>query len=117
MRQLLAYLRADELDALKLDVGVDFFQSGHHNFALLGSGIFLSGSGAFKRQANQHVARRAEVLYLIVGVPHAAQGVAYLIEIGRFFVLHLHHQAASEFNREMQATCGNKKYCCDKGHK
>ena len=64
----------------------------------------VRGSHAlFHRQADHHVARRVEAGHARLFIAHLDQGLANAFQVGRFRVLDLHHRAALEFDRQVQA--------------
>src|SRR5450830_677061 len=106
MRQLIAHLGSDEFHPLQGDVRVLRLQRSNHFFTLLG-GV----DAMLRRQANHHVLRGAEALYLGVGEAKAFNRIADVFDIGRFGVSHFHHRAAGEFDREVQAAAQQEKHC------
>ena len=56
-----------------------------------------------QRQADQHVARAAEVLHLRVADLHGLDRGAHLADVGRLRIGHLDHRAAGELDRQVQA--------------
>jgi len=97
-RQLLPHLGPHELGAPQLDVGRGRLQRLQHLLALLRRGLAL-----LHRQADQHVARGAEVLHLGFAEAERADGAAHLGQVGGLAVADLHHRAAGEFHRQVQA--------------
>ena len=104
--ELLAHLRADELHAAQLGLLPRLcLQRLHH---LLRN---LRGVQALAvRQADQHVARAAEVLHLCVRVAIGGQPLADRLKLRRLGVAHFHQRAAGEFHRKMQAACGKEEH-------
>lgn len=100
--ELLAHLRADELNALQLGVGVHCVQGCHHLLALHGRGDGLAVRAGLERQTDHHVARGAEVLHLRIGVAELLNVAADLRQIGGLGVSDFHHRTAGELHRQVQ---------------
>nr|GEU28151.1 hypothetical protein [Tanacetum cinerariifolium] len=124
--QLVAHLRTDEFHLLQryrfgagrvharlLDhvfaLGVDLVDLGHAALFGLAQRVvhqlrsILGGHVLDHRQAQHHVMGSAEAGRFRMLVADAAQRFAYRFEIGRLRVLQLHHGAAGEFHRQVQA--------------
>jgi hypothetical protein len=95
--QFLADLRADELDALQLHLGIFTLQCAHHLIALLGR-----GEAGLDRQTDQHVTRGAEVLHLGVRIAEFGECAAHRFERHRGRILHFDDRTAGELHRQMQ---------------
>ncbi len=68
-----------------------------------------------ERHADQHVARGAEVLHRIVVVAAGVERPADLVDFGGMLVADLHHRAAGELDREIQALGGEEEHCEQEG--
>ena len=62
------------------------------------------------RQTNQHVARGTEVLYLHLTKSELVDRGTGLLQVGDLGVLDLHHRAAGELDRQMQATADQEEH-------
>ena len=65
--------------------------------------------------ADQHVARGAEVLHLRL-VPRLLEHAADAVDVGRL-LRNLHHRAAGELDREVQAARGEEEHRQEEGER
>ena len=110
-RQLLPHLRANELGAPQLHLGIIRTQRGQDLLADLCRRLPLA-----HRQADHDVARGAEVLNLGIDIAEAAQHPTHLAQVGGLLISHFHDRAAGEFHRKMQAARDQKKHGEHKGN-
>ncbi|OIQ83367.1 hypothetical protein GALL_348440 [mine drainage metagenome] len=96
--QLLADLRTDELDPADLDRGILLFQDIKHILGQLGAAHPL-----LDRQADQHIAAGAEILYCRILEADAVDRRADLADIRRLRVIDFHHRAAGEIHPQREA--------------
>ncbi len=107
--EFLADLRADELDPPYLGAGVLCLEQCSHLLRQLGSGLVL-----FDRQADQHVARGAEVLHLALETG-LVERLADLLDVGGLLVIDLDQRAAGELDRKVQALVGQEEHRGEEG--
>ena len=102
--QLLAHLRADELDAAEIDFPIRRrTQRAQHLFAQLGLAYVCA-----RRESNQDVARRAVVLHDRFIETGLTERGAHLLDIYRLGIAHLDHGAAGEVDAERKAPKGDR---------
>ncbi|MCY1276857.1 hypothetical protein D9M70_255270 [compost metagenome] len=94
--QLLAHLRADELDALELELalGIDLAQ---------GFGNLVAQLRVVASQTHQHVGGGTEALHHGIRIAHLTQLLLDQFKVRRFLVGQLDQGAAGEVQAEVQA--------------
>ena len=98
--------------------GVGGLQGRHHLLALLRRGGGLAVRALLQRQADHHVARRAEVLHLARRDSRACSTWPRTCSrSGGLRVAHLHHRAAGEFDRQVQALLPEEEHGRGKGQR
>jgi len=65
---------------------------------------------ATQRQADQHVARSAEILHLHFAKAQPLDGRTGAVDVGRVCVLRLDQRAAGEFDAQVQAARGEEEH-------
>jgi hypothetical protein len=102
LRELLADLRAHELDPAYLGRAVLALQQGIDLLREFGARLPL-----LDRHADKHIARRSEILDLGLE-PRALERGADLLHVRTIPVVDLHQRAAGELDREVQPACGEE---------
>ena len=97
--QLVPHLRADKLGTAQCDIRVIGFQGGQNLVALLRRAHTL-----LRRQTDQHITGRAEVLHLHFTKAQRAHRASDLLQVGRLAVTDFHQGAARELHRQVQTT-------------
>ena len=98
LAQILTHLGPDELDPTQRYIRVGGTEHVHHRFAKRCTVELL-----VRAQANERVARSAEVLHLRILEAGATQRITYGAEIGGFGVTDLDQRATGEIDAEIEA--------------